>query len=68
MNCGESPESSCGEAICERFMQQMQPLRCRARNIPASTKFANCFMQQGPVQYLDVYVKEQPGIRNAGIE
>ena len=33
----------------ETFMQQSQPLRCRARNIPASPKFADLFMQQGPV-------------------
>ena len=30
------------------FMQQTQPLRCRARHIPASTKFVDLFMQQGP--------------------
>ena len=38
-------------------MQQTQPLRCRARNIPTSTKFADCFMQQGQklLAYISVW-------------
>ena len=39
-----------GEAICETCTQQTQPLRCRSRNIPASTKLPDLFMQQGPVK------------------
>ena len=49
MDCGGPQDClAYGEAICESFMQQTQPLRCQARNIPVSTKFADLFMQQGP--------------------
>ena len=36
------------ETICKTFMQPTQPLHCRACNIPASSIFADHFMQQGP--------------------